>query len=717
LWTNGGHLAVTKQLRGDKMWTISFKGYFCEMKLDFFPKVISEKKHTCLIMTIVFCLFFINNKTDCQVSRKGTVILNRDFISERIVDLSGEWKFCYGKFLSASEINELGNNQKQYVIIPLSWKQYTGYNHSLPAFGIATYYLKVVCTGCAGKKYQTLGIRTGNIICAYRLYVNNELLIQSGNPTQTAAGYVPMWGPKVCYFIPKSDTLQIILHVSNFLDPINAGIIQQIHLGTREDVELYIIKKNFVSVFILSSFILLFLFQLFLCFAHPGDSSHWIIALLVVCFFINVITNGEVLLMRLFPHFDAVLEYRLWLLSYICIPLSYKLVLVNFPSYSCKTLECWVLLFYSVVFLSVLIFDLSVVLNYLYLAVFPTIVFVIYLIIVLIRAVYDRKTYSVLFMVSFIVMLLLLLNDLIYMVDRLTFGYYSQFGVLLFTLTQSFITLLKYADSHQKALIVSEDLKISRVNLKLMVEAKTQELRKANEKYAVANRIQDFLLSSMSHDVIGSFNILLNYSKELMRVSNLTTEQSESALKIYRISENGYIMLEDLLGLARIRIVSDSVPFVIRNISEIIENNIQFYKDSINKKGIRIDVDINNHLCFLCDNGHLNIIVRRLLSNAIKYTYPNTCIYFSNVLDGGFVQIAIRDEGIGIPDDMMAILFEPEGAKIRQGTFGEQGSGLGLIIVKDLVIHNKGFIRCMNTKSGTTFIMQFPVFGTLENLE
>ncbi|MDD2612437.1 MAG: sensor histidine kinase [Bacteroidales bacterium] len=635
------------------------------------------------------------------------VFFDCDSHSSKIINISGEWAFYDGKFLSANEMNMIEHAVKQYVEIPSSWRKYKTNGKILPAFGIATYYLKVILkNNSKGKAY---GINTGNITCAYNLYVNDELLIKSGNPTTSAVGYVPMWGPKVCHFIPKSDTIQIVLHVSNFLDPVNAGIIQPIHFGTQRAIEQYVIKRNLISVFILSSFIILFLFQLFVSFVHQEDPSHFVIALLVLCFFLNVITNGEVLLMQLFPNFDAVLEYRLWLLSYFCIPLLFKLVALNFPSDINRSLERWVFIFYAIVFMLVFAFNLSWILKYIYYVIFPTMAIVTYLVVVLIRAVLRKRNYSVLFFTSFILMILLLLNDLLYMADRITAGYYSQFGVLIFVVIQSVITFHKFADSHKKALIISEDLRISKVNLELIVEAKTEALCKANEEYETANHIQDYLISSISHDIIGIFNTLLAVTKKLIKEPGLTKEQYDLSKKTHETVEDGYIMLEDMLGWARLKLLNDSRQKPIRNLSEIVEKNIRFYKDSIERKFITVETVINNDLIFQCDDYHLNTIIRRLLSNAIKYSCQNGLIRISNAVDHDFITVSVCDQGIGIPDNMMELIFKPDSEKIRSGTAGEQGNGLGLIIAKELTESNKGEIFCFNSKPWTSFVLKFPV--------
>lgn len=670
--------------------------------------MFSEKKNIYTVSIIFFFFFFLSFNLVAKVPEKGKIIVDELSLSRDIIVIPGEWQFCFGRFASANEMEQINPNEKKYIHIPSSWNKNKEYGSTLPAFGIATYYLKIILKNSSINKYQAYGIRAGSITCAYHLYVNDSLLIESGKPTKSAKGYAPMWGPEVCYFVPQNDTVKIVLHVSNFLDPVNAGIIQPIRFGTKQEIEHNIVERNVVTVYILGSFIILFLFQLFVNFVHKEDRSHFIIALLVLCFFLNLISNGEVLLMQLFPHFDAVLEYRLWLLSYFCIPLLYKLVAINFPSDINKAFERWVFIFYFFVFLLVFVFDLSVILKYVYYVLFPTIAILIYLIVVLVKAVLKKRNYSVHFMASFFIMILLLLNDLLYMTDRLTAGYYSQFGVLLFVIVQSVITLLRFADSHKRALIITEDLRISKINLELIIEAKTEELRNANQEYETANHVQDFLISSISHDMIGLFNILLANSKALVKEPSLTGNQRSSSKKLYEAIENGYIVLEDVIGCGRQRLLKKSNENLLRNLSEIIWNNIHFYNEYIEKKAIRIDVSIDDNLCFKCDEYHMNTMIRRLLSNAIKYSLRNGHIVISNSIENGFVKISVKDEGIGIPEDVMPLLFKAENIKIRKGPYGEQGNGFGLILVEKLIESNGGEIYCLNTSPGVSFVLKFP---------
>jgi signal transduction histidine kinase len=98
-----------------------------------------------------------------------------------------------------------------------------------------------------------------------------------------------------------------------------------------------------------------------------------------------------------------------------------------------------------------------------------------------------------------------------------------------------------------------------------------------------------------------------------------------------------------------------------------------------------------------------------LISNAIKFSHDGGKITLSNRVENGLVQIIIHDDGIGMTYNELTTVFDAEKTKKRIGTAGESGSGLGLMIVKELVENNNGKIYCTShINNGTSFIIEFP---------
>ncbi len=102
-------------------------------------------------------------------------------------------------------------------------------------------------------------------------------------------------------------------------------------------------------------------------------------------------------------------------------------------------------------------------------------------------------------------------------------------------------------------------------------------------------------------------------------------------------------------------------------------------------------------------------VLRNLIGNAIKFTNRGGKIDLSTEKTGGFLEIYIRDNGVGIKEDVLAKLFQEETSQSTKGTDGEKGTGLGLLICRDFVEKQGGEIQIKsNQGKGTEITIILP---------
>ena len=105
----------------------------------------------------------------------------------------------------------------------------------------------------------------------------------------------------------------------------------------------------------------------------------------------------------------------------------------------------------------------------------------------------------------------------------------------------------------------------------------------------------------------------------------------------------------------------------------------------------------------------VDTIIRNLLSNSIKFTPADGEISVSSREEGDMIAIEIRDTGIGMTTEQADSLYDIKNQRIANGTEGETGTGLGLVIVKEFMDANKGTVEVASTPSrGTTFTISLP---------
>lgn len=127
-------------------------------------------------------------------------------------------------------------------------------------------------------------------------------------------------------------------------------------------------------------------------------------------------------------------------------------------------------------------------------------------------------------------------------------------------------------------------------------------------------------------------------------------------------------------------------------------------------KGINIQFDTNEEECFIkCDSTMIERVILNVLSNAIKFSKENKNIYVDVVVNDDFVEIYVKDEGIGISEEAQKVIFEKFVKNDQSFNRDNEGSGIGLSVVKAIIDIHEGFVE-MESKldEGTTFKISLP---------
>src|SRR3954447_8408230 len=168
---------------------------------------------------------------------------------------------------------------------------------------------------------------------------------------------------------------------------------------------------------------------------------------------------------------------------------------------------------------------------------------------------------------------------------------------------------------------------------------------------------------------------------------------------------------EDLLTLSRVEQKRQKFEFDSHPVSMLLADAMDLMRPIAGKSQIRLELEpAPDDAVVWCDSEAVSQILSNLLDNAIKYTHPGGRIRVGGRLEGEFVEIYVRDTGIGIPEEDLPRLFERfyRVDKARSREMG--GTGLGLSIVKHLVAAQGGQIRVESeTRKGSTFYFTLPM--------
>lgn len=237
------------------------------------------------------------------------------------------------------------------------------------------------------------------------------------------------------------------------------------------------------------------------------------------------------------------------------------------------------------------------------------------------------------------------------------------------------------------------------------IDARAQALEQANAD-------KDRFFSIISHDLKGPFSPLLGMAKLLPKLAD-TADVAELKVmsdSIYRSAKNIYDLLENLLKWALIQ--RGRIPFEPEEIDlqAVAQRNFSLLASKAEEKGIKLGLDVPLDLTVYGDVNLLDTVIRNLLSNALKFTEAGGQVTLSACPVDSMVEVSVSDTGIGMTAEKVAQLFQL-GVKNQStlGTAKEQGTGLGLILCKEMVEKNQGQIRVdSEVGRGTTFTFIIP---------
>lgn len=262
----------------------------------------------------------------------------------------------------------------------------------------------------------------------------------------------------------------------------------------------------------------------------------------------------------------------------------------------------------------------------------------------------------------------------------------------------------------ESIIIITRDI-TQEEEAKRKYEEYLQELEKLNQN-------KDKLFSIIAHDLRSPFNYLLNVV-DLLEESfeELDKETVQRYLHEFKLTtKNVYSLLENLLTWAHFQRETIKVKPKEFKLKEFIDLILELYQNIAEKKNIQIFCDISNDLLIEADPDLFTIMIRNLVTNAVKFTKPGGKIFISAALKENELELKISDTGIGIPEEKLQSLFDIKNVKSEKGTAGEKGSGLGLMLIKEIVDFHKGNIRFESELGrGTSVIINLPFPLNLKN--
>lgn len=237
---------------------------------------------------------------------------------------------------------------------------------------------------------------------------------------------------------------------------------------------------------------------------------------------------------------------------------------------------------------------------------------------------------------------------------------------------------------------------------KQLADEKTLALEKMNAE-------KDKLFSIISHDLRSPLALTQQYFSALKEVEIDKDERQALENDLVSNLTNAEYLLNNLLNWAKNQMEDTTPQIKSINLNQLLARKTEVFTPIALNKEIHLTTIINDSITIKADIDMLQLIIRNLLNNAIKFTPAGGDIELKAIKQDNQCIISVKDNGIGIPANKQESIFSLK-ANSTYGTENEKGTGLGLVLCKDYTLLQNGKIWFTSMEGvGTTFFVSLPL--------
>jgi len=232
------------------------------------------------------------------------------------------------------------------------------------------------------------------------------------------------------------------------------------------------------------------------------------------------------------------------------------------------------------------------------------------------------------------------------------------------------------------------------------------------EELKATNASKDKFFSIIAHDLKSPFLGLLGFSNVLSKnLDELTKDDIKKyAGYINKATRSIYDLIEQLLAWSRLQTGRIEFKPVKIDFREICEGTANVLINNARSKSIELINDIMPGTIITADENMIRSILHNLVSNAIKFSNPGGIVRISAKFKDKFLVVKVSDNGVGIKNTDMHKLFKLDEQLSNRGTSGEEGTGLGLVLCREMVAKHKGEIFAESELGkGSSFTFTIPL--------
>ena len=248
-----------------------------------------------------------------------------------------------------------------------------------------------------------------------------------------------------------------------------------------------------------------------------------------------------------------------------------------------------------------------------------------------------------------------------------------------------------YGENEKEILIyVSEQIALA-----IDKKYREQKIIEYSEELKELNISKDKFFSIIAHDLKSPFHGLLGLSRMIYEeYDSMDDSELRSSLEILKDStENTYKLIENLLDWSRLEAGTMKFQPAHQNMFMIVEDTRMLFSQNTRIKDIAIRNKVSHTSVVWGDSNMLHSLLQNIVSNAIKFTPQGGNIEISELLYNDKIQYVVSDSGVGIGQENIDKLFRLDVSFSNRGTMDEKGTGLGLVLCKEIINIHGGDIK------------------------
>lgn len=643
---------------------------------------------------------------------------------EFTVRMNGEWEFYFGTFIPGTPGDICDTLIPDcYGTVPGYWSDYTVDGRKLPRFGYGTYRALIVLP----RGYRDrMGFEMPVFDTSYEISINGVTMARNGTPARSLAESVPAYEPLIFSYVPRSDTLELLIRVSNY-EHRRGGFWMPMKVGTFNMIRTNFTNQWFFSILVSGVLFTSFIFFLTFYLLDRRDKKLFMFAVLVLCFALRPFLSA--------PYLATIVEIRNWnliirgeyLILLFIITSGMWLAYLIYPARWFRRFAVAVDIVFipwvaAIVILPVSIFSWSV-----FGIQAIALLAMLYAVSMSFRGIINGNRRDILYLVAFLAIAIGVVSDILLSnaLEKNQQLYILSFLILVFVMIQATLLIADWVRRGMEREKLSMQLEELNRSLESWVEERTRELTERteelnarNEQIALQNKkltetisLKNKIFSVIAHDLRSPVvNIL--YTLYLLKEEEFRDRTESLADSCIQYSQRLISLLENMLVWGRGQ--EDMIKYspAENDLADIILTNISILKDSADRKNIDLNFTQVGRSKGWFDRDLVDIVIRNLLTNAIKYSYHGgkvTVHVKEREESSEWVTIRICDNGVGITPERQKRLFTGHEIESTPGTDSEKGTGIGLRLVHELVALSKGTITVESTPgNGTCFTVILP---------